>query len=318
MRQEVFERSRVERWKRIETLLARLEQGMSAQADAFPPLYRELCQDLALARERGFSGSLVERLNRLALRGHEQLYGAERDGVRPLLVALVASVPRAVRAHRAMLAIATLVFTLATGVSAWHGYRDRSFVYSIMDPSRVEGFEAMYGDDEIAELGRETDARAMMFGFYIFNNISIDFSTFALGLFLGIGSMFVLVFNAVHFGTIAGHLAQHGSGHALASFVIGHGAFELPALFVSAAAGFALGLAWVAPGRRSRVAALRHAARSAQPLVGLAGVMGVIAAALEAFWSPLDLPVSVKYTVGATLWALVLGGFVVLGQKRAD
>lgn len=319
MRQEVFERSRTERWTHIERLLRGLESETCADAHEFPSLYRGLCQDLALARERGFSGSLVERLNGLALRGHEQLYGAEKSRIGPLLAALLSSVPRAVRAHRAALAFSTAIFVALTAASAWHGYRDESFVYSVFDSSEVARFEAMYsGDPEIAEELKKTEGRAQMFGFYIYHNISIDFSTFALGLLLGIGSMFVLGLNAIYIGTLAGHLFQKGSGDRLASFVIGHGAFELPALFVSAAAGFALGLAWIAPGQRSRLASLREAARSAQPLVGLACAMGVIAAALEAFWSPLDLASSVKYAVGAALWALVLGGFLVLGQKRAD
>jgi uncharacterized membrane protein SpoIIM required for sporulation len=319
MRQEVFERSRDERWKRVESLLGGLERGLCAEAHEFPSLYRALCQDLALARERGFSASLVERLNGLALRGHEQLYGAQKDRIRPLLAAFWASVPRSVRAHRAALAFATAIFVAITAASAWHGYHDEGFVYSVFESERVAQFEAMYSDDpELAESLRQADERAFMFGFYIYHNISIDFSTFALGLLLGIGSMFVLTVNAVSMGTLAGHLFQKGSGDRLASFVVGHGAFELPALFISAAAGFVLGMAWVAPGRRSRLAALRHAAQSAQPLVGMAAIMGVVAAALEAFWSPLELASSIKYAVGALLWALVLSGFAALGRTRAD
>jgi uncharacterized membrane protein SpoIIM required for sporulation len=319
MRQEVFERSRAESWKRIESALLGLERGLSAEADAFPSLYRALCQDLALARERGFSASLVEKLNGLALRGHEQLYGAERERIGPLLRSLFARVPRSVAAHRRALWFATLVFTVGSAVSAWHSYRDEKFVYSVYDAHEVAAFESMYsGAPEIVEDLQDSDSRTYMFGFYIYNNISIDFTTFGLGLLFGVGSMFILAANAVYLGTVAGHLFHKGFGNNLASFVVGHGAFELPALWVSAAAGFALGLAWIAPGRRSRLASLRAAAHSAQPLVGLAGVMGVIAAALEAFWSPLAIGAAIKYTVGAALWTLVLVGFLVLGQRRAD
>ncbi len=317
MRQEVFERSRSERWKRIEALLAGLERDLCADAHEFPSLYRALCQDLALARERGFSASLIQRLNGLALRGHEQLYGVEKSRIRPLLAALLSSVPRAVRAHRTALVFAHAIFFALMAAATWHAYHDESFVYSILDSADVASVESMYSEDS-RTVGGDTDDRALMFGFYIWNNISIDFTTFGLGLFLGIGSMWMLAFNAANIGVVLGHLFRVGSGDRIASFVVGHGAFELPALCVCAAAGFALGRAWNAPGRRSRLASLRHAALSAQPLVGLAAGMGVIAAALEAFWSPLDLASSVKYAVGAALWALVLAGFVVLGRARAD
>ena len=41
-----------------------------------PARYRELCQHLALARDRQYSAELIERLSRLALAGHQRLYGA--------------------------------------------------------------------------------------------------------------------------------------------------------------------------------------------------------------------------------------------------
>ena len=304
------------RWAQTESLLAALEEGQAAEADGFPSLYRALCQDLALARERGFSALLVERLNGLALRGHEQLYGAERQRIRPLVAATLASVPVSVRAHRWMLLFVTLVFLCTTGASAWHSYHDRSFVDSILDQASVAQYESMYGPER--ERGRNADDGTLMFGFYIYNNISIDFRAFGMGILLGVGSLFFVAFNGVHFGTIAGHLFERGYGEALGSFVVGHGAFEIPALLISGAAGTALGLSWIAPGGRSRLSALRQTAESTLPMVGAAAVMGVIAAGLEAFWSPLDLPVNVKYAAGAVLWALVIGGFILLGRARAD
>jgi hypothetical protein len=43
----------------------------------FRPVTRELCQHLALARDRQYSAELIERLSRLALAGHANvLYGA--------------------------------------------------------------------------------------------------------------------------------------------------------------------------------------------------------------------------------------------------
>jgi uncharacterized membrane protein SpoIIM required for sporulation len=316
VRQEVFERSRLARWERIESLLDSLEKGVREDATDFPSLYRGLCQDLALARERGFSGSLVQRLNDLALRGHEQLYGAERNELLPLIRASLEHVPASVRAHRGMLIFVSLFFVAITCATAWHSYHDRSFVYSVLQGEHVKRYESMYGPDR--ELGRSADTGALMFGFYIQNNITIDFRAFASGLALGIGSLFLVAFNSVHLGALAGHLAYLGYGDALGSFVVGHGAFEIPALLVCAAAGTALGLSWLAPGHRSRLGALRHAATSTLPLVGVAGVMGVIAALLEAFWSPLDVGSNAKYTVGALLWSFVIGGFVLLGRARAS
>ena len=109
-----------------------------------------------------------------------------------------------------------------------------------------------------------------------------------------------------------------GSALTFFSFVIGHGAFELTAVLLSGVAGMRLGLAVLAPGPRSRVSALRAAALSSLPIVAGAALMLVIAAGIEAFWSPRQLPVAVKFAVGAGLWLLVALWLGTAGRSRAD
>ena len=46
--------------------------------------------------------------------------------------------------------------------------------------------------------------------------------------------------------------------------------------------------------------------------------MLVLAAAIEAFWSPREIPAQLKYAVGAGLWALVGAWLGVAGRSRAD
>jgi uncharacterized membrane protein SpoIIM required for sporulation len=79
-----------------------------------------------------------------------------------------------------------------------------------------------------------------------------------------------------------------------------------------------MGLSLVAPGRRSRLQALRDGARRALPIVYGAGGMLLVAAGIEAFWSPRILPLEIKYGVGAGLWALVFGYLLLAGRVRAD
>jgi uncharacterized membrane protein SpoIIM required for sporulation len=79
-----------------------------------------------------------------------------------------------------------------------------------------------------------------------------------------------------------------------------------------------LGWGLIAPGRLRRVDALRAAAAQAVPLVAGAASMLVVAAAIEAFWSPRsEIPPQIKYTVGATLWGIVLAYFLIMGRARA-
>jgi uncharacterized membrane protein SpoIIM required for sporulation len=177
----------------------------------------------------------------------------------------------------------------------------------------------MYGEGS-KKLGRKRDSEddVAMFGFYIFNNIRIGFQTFAGGLAFGLGAVFYLLFNGVHIGTVTGYLIYAGLARNFFSFVAGHGAFELTAIVLCGAAGLRLGWGLISPGQLRRVDALRAAAVQAVPLVAGAALMLVVAAGIEAFWSPrTEIPAAVKYAVGAALWGLVLAYFLIMGGRRA-
>ena len=128
---------------------------------------------------------------------------------------------------------------------------------------------------------------------------------FAGGLLLGVGAIFVMLFNGSFFGAIAGHLINTGGHEAFFTFVIAHGAPELTAIVLAGGAGLRLGWSIIAPGQWSRLDALRLAARDALPTMYGVFALLLLAAFIEAFWSPRDFEATIKYSVGAACWALL-------------
>jgi len=87
---------------------------------------------------------------------------------------------------------------------------------------------------------------------------------------------------------------------------------------LSGAAGLRLGLAVIAPGDRSRKAALVAAAKPAVRVMYGAAVLFLIAAFVEAFWSPhTAIPFGAKIAVGAAGWVLLAAYFAFAGRARA-
>jgi uncharacterized membrane protein SpoIIM required for sporulation len=145
-----------------------------------------------------------------------------------------------------------------------------------------------------------------MFGFYIYNNITIGFQTFAGGLLFGLGSLFYLVFNGLFLGVVSGHLTALGFTQTFWPFVAGHSSLELTAIVILGGVGLMLGYGAIAPGRMKRWHAIRDMATEAMPLVYGSVLMLVAAAFVEAFWSSTTWPpVQTKYLVGAFLWVLL-------------
>jgi uncharacterized membrane protein SpoIIM required for sporulation len=276
-------------------------------------LYRQCCEHLALARERAYPVHLVGRLETLAARAHQRIYRRHDFGLAALRHLVLYQAPAAVRALRWHLLVATLVFvlpTLVVGVATW---LDPHFVLTVVDARQVHEFDGMYGPQAGEHLGRTSGDDWTMFGFYIMNNVGISFRCFAAGLILGVGSLFMVAYNGLLAGAVAGFLVTRGDSGRFFPFVVTHSAFELTAIVLSGAAGLKLGHAMLAPGRRTRTQALMRAARETSPVVFCFTVMLFIAAAIEAFWSSAGwIAPGVKYAVGGCCWAIV---FAYLGLQ---
>ena len=317
MRQLHFEESHVKEWDEFEKFLDDPKKA-PFPVEEMPPRYRRICQSLALAADRQYSPELVDRLNQLALRGHHALYRNRRRESQRVLEFLLAGFPALVRAEwRLVLAASLLFFGPLLGlIAVLQAYPE--FVHYLLAPEQIANFHQMY-DPANRRLGnREADSSLMMFGFYIWNNIRIGFQTFAGGLLFGVGSIWFLASNGVVIGAVAGYLTEIGYARTFWSFVAGHSSFELIAIVLSGAAGLRLGLAVIAPGDLSRKAALVAAAKPAVRVMYGAAVLFLIAAFVEAFWSPQTaIPFGAKLAVGAAGWVLLASYFAFAGRARA-
>ena len=200
-------------------------------------------------------------------------------------------------------------------LAALQSYPD--FALYFASPEQLSQYEEMYKPDN-ARLGqRDSDSNVMMFAFYIWHNVKIGIQTFATGLAFGLGSIFYLLFNGLIIGAIAGYLTSAGLGGTFWPFVAGHSSMELTAIVLSGAAGLKLGSALVAPGNRTRKAALVEAARPAIRIMYGAALMFMLAAFIEGFWSPLKtFAPSIKYATGLLLWVAVISYFSFGGRQR--
>lgn len=328
MRQEPFETLYAPLWDRLERQLSGFENPAENQKSPrtapddpalFPGYYKIVCNHYALARSRHYSPALVMRLHQLVLRGHRQLYRPDRAWLRKTIAFIGSDFPRTLRQHAAVFYLALTIFMIPAAVTGYVTYHDPVMIYRIMDEAQVSRVEYMY-DPRNRKPGRDmertSETNVRMFGFYIFNNISIGFRAFAGGMLLGLGTVFALLFNGLFLGAISGHLSHAPYAMVFWPFVSGHGAFELTAIVISGAAGLLLARALVMPGALTRRGALRKIAPQALKLVMGAAFMLLIAAFIEAFWSPSSFSPQVRLSVAAVNWTLVIAYFIRAGKKH--
>jgi uncharacterized membrane protein SpoIIM required for sporulation len=261
MRQEQFVALHAKEWDALRSWLAQLERQPQVAMRGewmidFPAAYRRVCHHLALAQARGYSREVTDRVQDIVEMGHRQLYRPPAPRWHKLAVFLLADFPRLVRQQwRYMLAAVILLYVPAVVTYVVLQWRPE-LAHSVFTTQELSNFDKMY-DPANSTIGRSSGTDLQMFGYYVMNNVSISFRTFASGLLFGVGAVYVLAANGVLMGGVAGHLNAIGYGAPFWRFVVAHSAFELTAIVIAGGAGLQFGLSLLAPGRQRRGEAVR-------------------------------------------------------------
>jgi len=317
MTEQSFIQRRSGIWNDFSVLVRGNKRDLKKGAVSFIHQFRELTQDLNTAKANNYDPAIVERLNALVNEGNQILYGQHTWPLKQLINFIWQTFPQKIRLHWKGILACMLLFY---GISFFFGFLCVFFPdisKELIPPWQLISVERMYDPENSHYLKpREVTQDADMFGFYIFNNISIAFRTFAGGIFAGIGSLFFLCFNAGFFGIISGHLINAGFFKTFFPFVIAHGSFELTAIIFSAYAGLILGYRFFITNGLSRTASIKKAGQDAFPIIAGSALMLVIAAVIEAFWSSRHLlPIQLRIGAGIGCWVLVLSYFLFSGRK---
>ncbi len=305
-------------WARLEAYEARLGgKGPALTGDelfAFVSLYRKVAGDLARARMLQLRPDTIDYLNGLVGQVHLRVYASKPypfrrvlDFYRSLLPRTVRRLWRYVAASTALLVVPALAAWVAVSVNP-------HLATSFVPAAYVDHVDEMFGKS--FGQGRAPGMDALMASFYIVNNIQVSFWAFALGVFLGLGSAFILVNNGMVVGGVAAVIHQAGLSSNFWSFVAGHGGIELGAIVLSGAAGMRVGISLVNPRFLARRDALVEASKDAGLIMFGVITLLVIAAGIEAWISPSILPNRVKLVLGAVNLLGLVAYLALAGRER--
>jgi len=250
--------------------------------------YQSLTADLARARSLGAARDTVDQLNRIAVAGHNLLYGQIRARHGGGASHGVGGFAVKVRKHAWAVALSATVFFGAAFLCFIAVQLHPTLAYDLLAEDFLE-FDPASKDNlhNIPSL-----ARPVVSSLIISNNIQVTLLAFGFGLTAGIGTTVLLLFNGIHLGSVAGWMMLHGKDRALWGWIMPHGGTELLAICLAGAAGYILAAAIVAPGQVRRSSALKNVGTDALGIELGCMVMLVIAGFIEGFVSPsgIDYP----------------------------
>jgi uncharacterized membrane protein SpoIIM required for sporulation len=303
---DAFVARRRSRWNELEALLDRVPLHRLPPADISrtAALYRDACADLMQARALSLGTDVTTYLDTLVGRGHSALYGPRPYSVRAAADLLFRTFPATLRRNGLLFMAAALLFVVPLAVGCVMALRSEAFALGVLPRWTLEQFANDYAGG--FSKGRAVGTAGMMAGYYVQNNVGIAFRCFATGIVYGVGSVFFLFYNGLLIGTTLGFVVRGGAGVNILTFMGGHSPFELTAIVISGTAGLRMGYALIATGGRSRRQSLRAAGSDLGALILGAAALLLVAACIEAFWSPSSVPNPVKWVVSAINWTAVV------------
>lgn len=324
LRSDRFRLEREADWVRLDGMITAMEKGrLKRLADddvmALPVLYRNLLSSLSIARESSLDAGLIAYLESLTLRAYFIVYGTRTTFGGWCRSFFGGGLSRAVRAIGVDIAIALAAMVIGTLLGFWLVDADPQWYFRLVPAQfsdvRVPGAsrEALLGT-----LFGKTDGEGLsVFAAYLFNNnAQVAILAFALGFAFGVPTVLLLIYNTAGLGAMLWVFGSRGLTVEFVGWLSIHGTTELLAILLAGAAGLHVGRALGFPGRRSHLAALSQAGRTAAQVMTGVIVMLICAGLLEGFARQLVQATAVRYAIGYGVLTLWLVYFFALRPRR--
>lgn len=299
-------------WQRLAELTQggrrKVRHASAADIAEMVRLYQQASTDLSVARSTYGDGALIAHLSQLVSSSGTAIYGSRPRRWRDIGRFFSHTFPAAVyRARRfiAVSAILTLLPALATGlwISESPTAAERIAPPAFRDAYLNNDFEEYYESENASQFSAKVYT----------NNVQVSITAYALGIFGGIPTAYVLITNGVNLGFAGGlfhHFDQAGKFWGL---ITPHGLVEMSSVIIAGGAGLQVGWALIAPGDRRRSKALAEEGKRAVVLIFGLFFSLAIAGFIEGFVTGQPWPTWFRVGIGviaevAFVWYLVVRG----------
>ena len=320
-------RFRLEReadWKRLESLLDRIERGGAGSLSddellSVPKLYRAALSSLSVARAISLDQALIGYLESLCARAYFFVYGARSRLFQRLGVFIRSDWPQSAQRLFADTAVAAAVMILAAVAAYVLVINDPDWYLSFVPGDLAGGRTPSATREELSATlfdGGDETSRLSVFATFLFtHNVGVSLLAFAVGFAFGLPSMLLMAYNGVMLGAFFALFISHGLGVEFGGWLAIHGVTELLAISLAGGAGLHIGRAVAFPGRRTRLDAASAAGRQAALVMVGVMVMLFLAGMLEGVGRQVIASTAIRYSIAAAT-ALLWGVYLFAPRKR--
>jgi uncharacterized membrane protein SpoIIM required for sporulation len=274
MREGQFIKRNLKRWEQY--------QQPTEDPDEVAKRFTYLVDDLSYAKTFFPFGKTKKYINSIAANIYLSIYKNKKEKKQRFVTFFTTELPLVISRHQKVLLFAFLFFMAFVFLGVFSAYSDQTFVRAVLGDRYVDMTERNIANGDPFGVYKHGNEFAM-FVYIAFNNIRVAFLCYSAGLFLGVGTIYLLFENGLMVGVFEYMFFHHHIGLQSVLVVFIHGTLELSAIVISGSAGLMIGNALLFPGTYTRLQSLRRAAKdSVKIIVSLVPVF-IVAAFFEGF-----------------------------------
>lgn len=303
MRESLFIKKNLSRWKKY-------QEEPTDDPDEMAERFVSLLDDLSYAKTFYSFSKVTRYINGLAATIYHRIYQNRKEDVGRFQLFFKYELPLLFRKHHRLLLFTLCFFLLFCIIGAFSSAHDETFVRGVLGDEYVNMTERNIANKD--PFGVYKDGNPILMFFRIaYNNIMVSFYCYLGGIFLGVGSLYLLLRNGVMLGVFQYIFFSHGLGWKSILVIWIHGTLEISSIVIAGCAGIIMGKSILFPGTRKRLDSLRKGAKDGIKIMVTLIPVFIVAAFLESFvtrYTEMPLAVSLFILLGSL--AFILGYFI--------
>lgn len=279
MREAAFVKQNKDKWLRFESLV---QNNMSISPSELSKLYVELTEDLNYAQTFYANSETLAYLNELSVGVHQKIYKTKKESKNRIYQFYAKEFPLFFYQHRYTLLLAFLLFLGFSAIGAYSAASDDGFVRLILGDAYVNAtLENIQKDDPMA-IYKEANQTDMFLGITL-NNIKVALFAFVAGILAGLGTIYIVLQNAIMLGSFQYFFYEQGLLWESARTIWIHGTIEISVIIVAACAGLVMGKSLLFPKTYTRLQSFTQGVKAGLKIVISTIPFFIIAGFLEGF-----------------------------------
>ena len=275
MREAIFIKQNTERWRRYENI-------PTTNPDELAERFIAITDDLAYAKTFYPQSKTTQYLNKLAGGFHQSIYKNKKEQSSRIVRYWATELPLLFSKHRWQLLYSFIFFMVFFAIGLLSARYDHDFVNLILGSDYVNMTNDNIAKGDPFGVYKSRDSFTM-FWQIVQNNLYITVVNYLMGLFVGIGTLYILFQNGLMLGAFEYLFISHNLGLQSLLVVWIHGTLEISSIIIAGGAGLVLGNSIIFPKTFKRSVSARLGAMDGMKItLGVLPIV-VIAATLESF-----------------------------------